>query len=81
MIGGWVRLGGWMTGAAAASGGRVSWREFVQSFRQTAAAQLDMLPAIGVGACVVALLWINWRVAKRLSASWEARRGGATHHS
>lgn len=80
MIAGWAQLAGRTVGAAATPSGRVSWREFVESFRQTAAAQLDMLPAIGIGASVLVLLWVNWRVAKRLSASWEARRGGAARH-
>jgi len=74
MVGPWRQHAEAALGAVLATSGRVSWTEFVRSFRQTAAAQLDMMPAIGVGVLVLILVWINWRVAKRLSASIERSR-------
>ncbi|MEZ6317542.1 MAG: hypothetical protein R3B49_02130 [Phycisphaerales bacterium] len=82
MIAPWDQLGPPTLGAMLASSGRVSWSQFVRSFRESTAAQLDMLPSIGVGVLVLILVWINWRVAKRLSASMgQGRRAPAAEES
>ncbi len=54
---------------ASTADGASSWAEFLSSFRETAADQLEMLPAVGFGLIVFVMIVLNWKIAKRLSKS------------
>ncbi|MEQ8769416.1 MAG: hypothetical protein RIB60_02785 [Phycisphaerales bacterium] len=45
--------------------GASSWAAFVESFRETAAAQMDLLPVVGFVLLVIVVVVLDWKIAKR----------------
>ena len=52
---------------AAATSGADSWASFLDSFRRTAAEQIDLLPVVGFVLLVIVIVVLDWKVAKLLS--------------